>query len=109
MNGDVMDKQSDRLRRQFDTFARAAPPTRPLVDALLKGRLRLIRLPLAFLLIFGGFLAILPVFGFWMLPLGLMLLALDVPALQPVISSLLIRGRRWIQTMRRRFGRARQD
>jgi hypothetical protein len=34
------------------------------------------------LLIIGGRLAILPAFGLWMLPLGLMLLADDIPPLR---------------------------
>jgi hypothetical protein len=34
------------------------------------------------LLIIGGCLAILPVFGLWMFPLGLMLLADDIPPLR---------------------------
>jgi hypothetical protein len=40
------------------------------------------RIPAGILLILGGFLAILPVFGLWMLPLGLMLLADDIPPLR---------------------------
>ena len=37
-----------------------------------------------------------------MLPLGLMLLALDVPLLRPLISSLLIRVRRRVNAWRHR-------
>ena len=40
------------------------------------------RIPTGILLIFGGFLGMLPFLGFWMLPLGLMLLADDVPPLR---------------------------
>ena len=40
------------------------------------------RLPAGVLLIIGGCLAILPVFGLWMFPLGLMLLADDIPPLR---------------------------
>jgi hypothetical protein len=40
------------------------------------------RIPAGVLLIIGGFLAILPVFGLWMLPLGLVLLADDMPPLR---------------------------
>jgi hypothetical protein len=60
------------------------------------------RLPIACLLIVGSFLSILPVFGLWMLPLGLMLLALDVPLLRPWVSNLLIRARRRIDVWRHR-------
>jgi len=37
------------------------------------------RLIAGILFIIGGFLAILPIFGLWMLPLGLALIADDVP------------------------------
>jgi hypothetical protein len=40
------------------------------------------RIPAGVLLIIGGFLSILPVFGLWMFPLGLMLLADDIPPLR---------------------------
>jgi hypothetical protein len=40
------------------------------------------RIPAGVLLIIGGCLAILPVFGLWMFPLGLMLLADDIPPLR---------------------------
>jgi hypothetical protein len=40
------------------------------------------RIPAGVLLIIGGCLAILPVFGLWMFPLGLMLLADDIPLLR---------------------------
>jgi len=87
-------KQKKRLRRQFSAIARMAPPMRRFIDALLHGRLRLIRLPVAVFLILGGLLSILPVLGLWMLPLGLMLLAVDVPLLRPYVSNALIRIRR---------------
>jgi fatty acid desaturase len=51
------------------------------------------RMPAAGLLIFGGFLGFLPVLGFWMVPLGLVLLAVDLPALQPPLARLL----HWIE------------
>ncbi|WP_239478675.1 hypothetical protein [Lichenicola cladoniae] len=41
-----------------------------------------VRIPAGLLLIAGGFLAILPVFGLWMLPLGIVLLAEDIPWLK---------------------------
>ena len=53
-----------------------------------------LRLPLGLLLIAGGFLAILPVFGLWMVPLGLLVLAVDVPWLRPMVSAAVIRMRR---------------
>lgn len=87
-------KHEDRLNRQFDAIGRVAPPARPLIDGLLRNRYRWLRMPAAFLLIVGGFLAILPIFGLWMIPVGLLLLAVDVPALRPYVSAALIRVRR---------------
>jgi hypothetical protein len=45
------------------------------------------------LLIVGGVVGFLPVLGFWMIPLGLLLLAQDVPFLQrPILRSLTVAG-----------------
>jgi hypothetical protein len=49
---------------------------------LLRPSSRWMRIPAGILLIVGGFLAILPLFGLWMLPLGLILLAEDVTLLR---------------------------
>ena len=97
-----MADEKTRLHRQFDAIGRMAPVARRITDPLLHGRLRRLRLPIAVLLILGSFLAILPVFGLWMLPLGLMLLALDVPLLRPSVSNLLIRARRRVGVWRHR-------
>ncbi|KJC52326.1 hypothetical protein [Bradyrhizobium sp. LTSP857] len=52
------------------------------VSYLLKPSSRWVRIPAGALLVVGGVLSILPVLGIWMLPLGLALLAEDVPALR---------------------------
>ena len=101
-------KQEKRLRRQFAALVRSAPVGRRSLTALLNNRMRLVRVPLAILMILGGFLAILPVFGLWMLPTGLMLLALDVPLLRPRVSSALIRFRRWWSLRRHKKRAARR-
>jgi hypothetical protein len=43
---------------------------------------RWLRIPAGLLLIGGSLLSILPLFGLWMLPLGLLLLSEDVPSLR---------------------------
>jgi hypothetical protein len=48
------------------------------------------------LLIIGSFLSILPLFGLWMLPLGLVLLAEDVPILRRAFDRILA----WIERRR---------
>jgi hypothetical protein len=41
-----------------------------------------VRIPAAVLLILGGFFSFLPILGLWMLPLGVLLIAEDVPFLR---------------------------
>jgi hypothetical protein len=48
-----------------------------------------IRIPSGVLLTCGGILGFLPVAGFWMLPLGLLLLAEDVPVLRSARTPIL--------------------
>lgn len=63
---------------------------------------RWVRVPIALLLILGGILAFLPVLGIWMLPLGLLFLAQDVPFLQrPILQALTWLERKWIALRRR--------
>jgi hypothetical protein len=50
---------------------------------------RLVRVPLAMLLIVGGIFSFLPVLGLWMLPLGLILIAQDLPFLQAPMARML--------------------
>ena len=53
-------------------------------------------MPIALLLIAGGCVGFLPVLGFWMVPLGLLVLALDVPFLQrPVLRFITWLQRLW--------------
>jgi hypothetical protein len=55
-----------------------------------------VRLPIAILLIVASLFSFLPVLGLWMLPLGLMLLAADVPFLKrPTGLALFWLERQW--------------
>jgi hypothetical protein len=78
------------LDRHFAWFEGRLPagPAR-FVNWLRRPSSRLVRIPLAALLILGGILSILPVLELWMLPLGLLLFAQDVPMLQPPLIRLL--------------------
>ena len=42
-------------------------------------RNRIVRIAVGVLLILGGFIGFLPILGFWMAPLGLLVLAADIP------------------------------
>jgi hypothetical protein len=66
---------------------------------------RYIRIPVAVLSIVGGVFSFLPVLGLWMLPLGLLLLAHDVPFLRKPVGRFTSWGaQRWAKF--RRFQRA---
>ncbi len=63
---------------------------------LLTPAARWVRLPAGLLLVVGGVLWFMPVLGLWMLPLGLILLAEDVPAVRRLTARALDRiERRW--------------
>jgi hypothetical protein len=78
-----------RLDLLFDRIATWAPFAAGFIAWVRKPSSRLVRIPLAFLLIFGGIFSFLPILGVWMLPLGFLILALDIPPLQgPVVSAI---------------------
>jgi hypothetical protein len=62
-----------------------------------------IRFPVALILIAGGLFSFLPVLGIWMLPLGLLLLAVDLPILRGPISAFIIRARRKARILAHRW------
>jgi hypothetical protein len=78
------------IDRHFAWFETKLPekPAR-LVAWLRKPSSKLVRIPLAILLVFGGIFSILPVLGLWMLPLGLLLIAQDIPFLQKPVAQFL--------------------
>jgi hypothetical protein len=47
-----------------------------------------LRWPAAIVLIIGGVFGFLPLVGFWMIPLGLVLVVQDIPPLQPPLARL---------------------
>jgi hypothetical protein len=90
------------LDRHFAWFEEKLPagPAR-FVSWLRRPSSRLVRIPLAALLIVGGIFSFLPVLGLWMLPLGLLLFAQDIPMLQPpLVRALAWVERKWIERER---------
>ena len=75
-----------RLEKLID---RLPPRLRQVLRSLLQPSRRGLGIFAGLLLIVGGILAFLPVLGIWMLPLGLALLAEDVPVLRWLRSRLL--------------------
>jgi len=96
-----------RLSRQFDLIRRMVPGTGRFIDWLEADSARLIRFPVAIIMILGGLMAFLPFLGLWMVPMGLMLLALDLPFLQGPVSGLIVRVRRRFALVWRRLSRRR--
>ena len=92
------------LDRHFAWFeARLPPGPARVVGWLRKPSSHYARIPLAILLIAGGIFSFLPVLGLWMLPLGLLLFAQDVPILQKPLARML--GwieRKWMERQRAR-------
>jgi hypothetical protein len=99
-----MTRRERRFQRQFDALERLIPPLRGPMSTLRRNSWFPVRFPVALLLVVGGLFAFLPVLGFWMLPLGLLLLAVDLPVLRGPISVAIIRGRRvgkrWLRRWR---------
>jgi hypothetical protein len=82
--------RKDALYRQLERFKGHLPDwAARLLAALLAPGAVWLRMPLAIMLMAGGFVGFLPVLGFWMLPLGLALLALDLPFMRGPMARLL--------------------
>jgi hypothetical protein len=91
--GERSDARVHRLERLIERFP---PRLRQAVCWLRKPSSRWARIPAGVLLSIGGLLWILPLLGLWMLPLGLLLLADDVPALHRLRERIL-------ETLERRY------
>ncbi|MBP2310925.1 hypothetical protein [Azospirillum soli] len=61
-----------------------------------------VRIPAGILLVLGGLFSFLPVLGIWMLPLGIVLLAYDVPFLKAPTGRALVWGERRLKEWKRR-------
>ena len=59
-------------------------------------RSRIVRIPVALFLIACGLLGFLPIVGFWMLPIGLVLLAEDLPFLRSPAQKMMA----WVEARR---------
>jgi hypothetical protein len=98
----VSEDHKAELDRHFAWFENKLPPRGArFVSWLRKPSSRLVRFPLAVLLVAGGVFSFLPVLGLWMLPLGLVLIAQDVPPLQkPTAQALGWVERKWLERQR---------
>jgi hypothetical protein len=97
-----LSNHQEELDRHFAWFeGRLSPRPAKFVGWLRRPSSRYSRVPLAILLIVGGIFSFLPVLGLWMLPLGPLLFAQDVPVLQkPMARMLGWLERKWIERQR---------
>lgn len=93
---DIAQDIEDRERRIELLVKRLPSRIQAAVHWLRRPQARWVRMPAGVFFILGGFLAILPVFGLWMLPLGVLLLSDDVPPLQHLTNKALA----WVEAKR---------
>ncbi len=86
------------LRRAFKHLEREVPDRLARqIRNLRHPDARWIRLPVGLLMILGGVFSILPILGIWMLPVGLLLIAYDVPLLRRPMGRVTIWSMRtWV-------------
>jgi hypothetical protein len=96
-----------RFDRQFEAIAKLHPKLRLVIGVLRANGWKLVRIPAAVLLTLGGLAWFLPLLGLWMLPAGLLLLAVDLPFMRKPVSAMMIRARRRLSVWMRYWrGRA---
>lgn len=97
-----MTKAQIRLERFFAEITTKLPWTAGTINWLRNPKNAMIRVPVALLLIVGGIFSFLPLLGLWMLPLGLILLSIDVVILQePVTKGIIIVRRKAVEVWRK--------
>ena len=100
----MADRNEERLDRQFERWQQRLPHTLSrMIQWLRRPSAKWVRIPVGILLILGGVFSILPVLGIWMLPLGLLLLAIDLSFLRgPVARAMIWLERKWVGWRRSR-------
>ncbi len=95
----MVDSDEEKLDRQFERLERALPGSvGRSVRWLRQPSSRWTRVPAGILLIIGGLFGLLPILGLWMIPLGLLLLAQDLPFLRrPTTRALAWVERQWVK------------
>ncbi len=98
-----------QFEHMFQRLKLRAPYAAGFLDWVRRPSSQLIRIPLGVLLILGGIFSILPLLGIWMLPLGLLIMAIDVPILRrPLVYLVLVVEEWWRGVKARRRARRQQ-
>jgi hypothetical protein len=100
-----MDNGKATLRRAFKSLEREVPgKVAWTIRNLRHPHAHWMRIPAGALLVVGGVFSFLPFLGIWMLPLGLLLIAYDVPFLrEPVGRFTIWSTRKWAAIRQRLF------
>ena len=95
----MRDRDAERLDREIDRISRELPSGAGGFLRWLRGSSsRWVRVSVGLLLIIFGIFGFLPVLGFWMLPLGALLLAQDIPLLRrPILWALVSLERKLLE------------
>ena len=98
-------RDHDRLDRIIERYSEKMPGWMArFVSWVRRPELRIPRVAAGILLVLFGLVGFLPILGFWMVPLGLLLLAQDVGFLRrPVVNVIYWAERKW-QARQRRNG-----
>lgn len=97
------DAKTERIiHRRLDRAERHLPgPLAAWLAHLRQPSASWLRVPLGVLFVLGGVFSFLPVLGVWMLPVGLMLLAIDFALLRRPTARMIIAGERGWRRLRR--------
>jgi hypothetical protein len=100
-------RDHDRLDRIVERYSGRLPGWMArFVERVRRPEVRVPRMVAAILLVLGGLVGFLPILGFWMVPLGLLLLAQDVGFLRrPVVNMIYWAERKWLARRRRNVGK----
>lgn len=102
----MKDRGKREIRAAYEGLEQELPgPLRRPLHWLRKPRLRYLRWPVGLLLIGGGTLWFLPVIGIEWLPLGLLLIAQDVPLLRRPVGRMMLTLEGAWRRMKRRWRR----
>ena len=90
---------AEKLNRKIDRLSGPLPKGVGKFVRWLRGpTMRAYRFPVGILLIVGGLFGFLPILGFWMIPLGLILLSQDLPFLRaPLLRFLTWLEQLWVK------------
>jgi hypothetical protein len=66
-------------------------------------RSRVARLVIGIALVIGGVVGFLPILGFWMIPLGLLVLSVDLPVVRRWRRELGVRLGRWLKELKEKY------